>query len=668
MFLNINQNQAIHFIKGPCLILAGAGSGKTRVIINKIIYLINQCGYKTNNIAAVTFTNKAAQEMKKRISEHIPLVESNKIIISTFHALGMKIIRSEVKTLGIKSNFSLFDEHDQMIVLKELNLKQLNNDKILLKKLLLFISNCKNKLLNPTQVFTIVKSNLEKKFAECYKQYDTYLKSCNILDFDDLMFLPTLLLKKNKSIRLRWQKKIRYLLVDEYQDTNAIQYELIKLLSNYNFTLVGDDDQSIYSWRGARPQNILCLKEDFPTLQVIKMEHNYRSSKRILKVANVLISNNPHIFKKHLFSELENGSKIKIIMTENEEAEAKVIIEKIIFHRLSNNTMYRDYAILYRSNYQSRILEKILIQNRVPYHISSNASFLSRPEIKNIIAYLRFIINPDDDNAFLKIVNIPPRKIGIITLKKLSQFAKKKKMSLFYSSFDIEIKKILTKYTLKNLQNFTTWIKDIIYMIEKDPFFVLDKIIIDIKYKEWLKNSSEDLKVSNFKIKNIDTLIKWIKQMLTGHNTEKPLNLSKIIAKFILRDIIDNKENYTHVNKIQLMTLHSAKGLEFPFVFIIGMEEGILPHHSTVNSDVDEERRLAYVGITRAKKELSFSCCAKRYQYGIILYPQPSRFLFELPEQDVVWEYNNKNKYYNNRISNSYSKIISLKRNLKSNI
>lgn len=667
MFLNINQNQAIRFIQGPCLILAGAGSGKTKVIINKIIYLINQCGYDTKNIAAVTFTNKAAQEMKNRISEHIPLVESNKIIISTFHSLGIKIIRSGIDKLGIKSNFSLCDEHDQMIILKELSIKQLNNDKILLKKLLSFISNCKNKLLNPIQVFKIVKSNLEKKFAKCYKQYDTYLKSYNILDFDDLIFLPTLLLKKNKSIRLHWQKKIRYLLVDEYQDTNEIQYELIKLLSNCNanFTLVGDDDQSIYSWRGARPQNILCLKEDFPKLQVIKMEHNYRSSKRILKVANVLIANNPHIFKKKLFSELENGSKIKIIMTENEEEEAQEIIKKIILHRLLNQTMYKDYAILYRSNYQAKILEKILIQNRVPYHISSNISFLLRPEIKNIIAYLRLIINPNDDNAFLKIVNTPPRKIGLITLKKLTEFAKKKKTSLFYSSFDIEIKKFLTKYTVENLQNFTMWIKNIIDMAEKDPFFILDKIIVDIKYKEWLKSSSDDIKVSNFKIKNIDTLIRWIKQMLTGNNTEKPLNLSKIIEKFILRDIIDSKEHYTHVNKIQLMTLHAAKGLEFPFVFIIGMEEGILPHHSTVDDNVDEERRLAYVGITRAKKELSFSYCIKRYQYGMVLYPQPSRFLFELPEQDVLWEKKDKNKYYKYRISNPYTKIISLKKILK---
>ncbi|HXK00671.1 MAG TPA: DNA helicase Rep [Buchnera sp. (in: enterobacteria)] len=671
MSFNVNQNQAIHFIQGPCLILAGAGSGKTKVIINKIIYLINQCGYKTHNIAAVTFTNKAAQEMKNRIAEHISLVESNKIIISTFHALGMRIIRSEVKTLGIKSNFSLFDEHDQMIILKELSVKQLNNDKILLKKLLLFISNCKNKLLNPTQVLKIVKSNLEKKFAECYRQYDTYLKSCNILDFDDLIVLPTLLLKKNKSIRLHWQKKIRYLLVDEYQDTNEIQYELIKLLSSYNsnFTLVGDDDQSIYSWRGARPQNILYLKKDFPNLQVIKMEHNYRSSKRILKVANVLISNNPHIFKKNLFSELENGSKIKILMTENEETEAKTIIKKIIFHRLSNNTMYKDYAILYRSNYQSRIVEKILIQNRIPYHISSNTSFLSRPEIKNIITYLRFIINPDDDNAFLKIVNTPPRKIGTITLKKLNQFAKKKKMSLFYSSFDIRIKNILTKYTLKNLQNFTFWIKNIIDMIEKNPFLVLDKIITEIKYKEWLKNSTKDLAISNFKIKNIDTLIKWIKQMLTGNNTEKPLNLSNIIAKFTLRDIVDSKENHTHMNKVQLMTLHSAKGLEFPFVFIIGMEEGILPHqNSTIDNNVDEERRLTYVGITRAKKELLFSYCSKRYQYGMVLYPQPSRFLFELPEKDVLWEINNQNKRNQDRISNYYSKIVSLKKMIKNKI
>ncbi|CAL4044105.1 DNA helicase Rep [Buchnera aphidicola] len=667
MSLNFSQNQAIRFTQGPCLILAGAGSGKTKVIINKIIYLIDKCGYKTNDIAAVTFTNKAAQEMKHRISKYISTKELNKIIISTFHALGMKIIRSELNILGIKSNFSLFDEYDQMIILKEISVKKLKNDKFLLKKLFLFISNCKNKLLDSKQVLKIAKSNLEKTFAECYKKYENYLKSCNILDFDDLIFLPTLLLKKNKSVRLRWQKKIRYLLVDEYQDTNEIQYELIKLLNNHNsnFTLVGDDDQSIYSWRGARPQNILCLKEDFPTLQIIKMEHNYRSSKRILKAANILISNNPHILKKNLFSELENGSKIKILITENEEEEAKKVIKKIVFHRLSNHTGYKDYAILYRSNYQSRILEKILIQNKVPYHISSDNSFLSRPEIKNLIAYLRFIINPDDDITFLRIINTPPRKIGLITIKKLSLFAKQKNKSLFNSSFDVEIKKFLTKNTLKNLQNFTIWIKDLINMIEKDSFFILDKIIIDIKYKEWLKNSSTDLKIINCKIKNVDTLIKWIKQMLIGNKIEKPLDLSKVIEKFALRDIIDNKDNDTHIDKIKLMTLHGSKGLEFPFVFIIGMEEGILPHHSTINDNVEEERRLAYVGITRAKKELFFSYCEKRYQYGTVLYPQPSRFLFELPEKDILWEKRNKNNFYNCKISNPYSKIIALKKILK---
>lgn len=668
MCLNFSQNKAVQLTQGPCLILAGAGSGKTKVIINKIIYLINQCGYKTKNIVAVTFTNKAAQEMKNRIAKYICTIELDKITISTFHALGMKIIRTEIKTLGIKANFSLFDEHDQIIVLKEISKQELNNNTTLLKKLSLFISKCKNKLLNPIQALKIVSSNLEKKFAECYKKYDDYLKSCNILDFDDLIFLPTLLLKKNESVRLRWQKKIRYLLVDEYQDTNNIQYKLIKLLSdnNSNFTLVGDDDQSIYSWRGAQPQNILRLKEDFPNLQVIKMEHNYRSSKRILKAANILIANNPHFFKKKLFSELDNGSKIKILITENEEEEAKKVIKKIIFHRLSNNTFYKDYAILYRSNYQSRIFEKILIQNRVPYHISSNISFLSRPEIKNLIAYLRFIINPNDDNAFLTIINTPPRKIGSITLKKLIKFAKENKTSLFYSISNIEIKKIFKKNTFKNLQKFTFWIKNIIDMIDKDSLCILDKIIIDINYKEWLKKNSTDLKTNNFKIKNVDTLVKWIKQMLTGNEIEKPLNLFEIVAKFILRDIVDKKEENTHINKIHLMTLHASKGLEFPFVFIIGMEEGILPHHSTIiSNNIDEERRLVYVGITRAKKELFLSYCEKRYQYGAILYPEPSRFLFELPKQDILWEKNNRNQNYKNKISNIYSNIIHLKKILK---
>ncbi|HMI77093.1 MAG TPA: DNA helicase Rep [Buchnera sp. (in: enterobacteria)] len=661
MYLNINQTEAVNSIKGPCLILAGAGSGKTKVIISKIIYLINNCGYQSNHIAALTFTNKAAQEMKNRISEQICTTESKKIIISTFHALGMKIIRSELKTLGMKSNFSLFDEQDQIMLLKEISLKYLKENKNSLKTLLSFISNWKSKLLTPMQVLKLVKSKLERIFADCYKKYDNYLRTCNILDFDDLIFLPTLLFKNNLSARIRWQKKIRYLLVDEYQDTNEIQYELIKLLSNSdnNFTLVGDDDQSIYSWRGARPQNILLLKEDYPTLQVIKMEHNYRSSQRILKAANFLIANNPHIFKKNLFSELDYGSKIKVSITENEEHEAKKVVKKIISHHRIHHTTYNDYAILYRSNYQCRILEKILLHNHIPYHISSSFSLLSRPEIKHLISYLRFVVNPNDNNAFLKIINLPSRQIGSVTLNKLTTWAKKNKKSFFDASIDIELKKILTVRSINNLEKFIFWIQSIINLVELTPYDVLDNIVKDIKYEKWIYKNTIDPNIRTCKINNISIFSKWIKDMLKGNQTDTPLNLSQIITKFTLRDVIDNTVDNHDIDKVQLMTLHASKGLEFPVVFIIGMEEGILPHYSAIADNVDEERRLAYVGITRAKKELFFSYCKKRYQYGETLYPQPSRFLFELPQNDLIWTENIQIKNTNQL------NILSLKKILK---
>ncbi|WP_343377691.1 UvrD-helicase domain-containing protein [Buchnera aphidicola (Formosaphis micheliae)] len=659
MNLNYHQKKAVHFVNGPCLVLAGAGSGKTKVIINKIIYLINICGYKTKNIVSLTFNNKSAIEIKNRIKKQILTEEINKLTISTFHSLGLKIIKSEHKALGIPLNFSILDEKDQLILIKDLSINYVKNDKKLFKKLLLFISYCKNKLLYPNEINKQITTNIQIQFIQCYKRYYSYLKSCHILDFDDLILLPTVLLKNNNLIKSNWQKKIRYLLVDEYQDINTLQYKLIKLLSgtNANFTLVGDDNQSIYSWRGAKINNILNLKKDYPTLKIIKMEHNYRSSKRILKVANFLISHNTNLCKKELFSELENGSKIKILVMDNEEEEAKQIIQQIISHRYLHNTVYKDYVILYRNNYQSKIFEKFLIQNQLPYSISSNVTFLNRPEIKYLIIYLRFITNLNDNYAFTKIINIPSRKIGNITVKKLTALAKKNKISLFQSIFNPEINNILNKNSINILQNFAQWIKEIVQIVKFKPTTVLNKIVCDIQYKEWLLNQSSDIELNKTKIKNIDLFISWINQMLKNQDTKNQTNLSNVIAQFTLRDVIENDNsdiynNNIH-NKIHLMTLHSSKGLEFPFVFMTGMEEGILPHYSVLNCNVDEERRLMYVGITRAKKELFFSYCKKRYQFGTSVYPQPSRFLLELPQNEVSWIQINNINFYKN-ISKKY--------------
>ncbi|AHG60968.1 Rep [Buchnera aphidicola str. G002 (Myzus persicae)] len=644
MSLNCAQKNAIKFINGPCLILAGAGSGKTKVIINKIIYLINHCQYQANNITAVTFTNKSAYEMRVRLSEYLNTIEIKKMIISTFHSLGLEIIKQEIDALELNSNFTLFDEKDQITLLKKICNQETENNINFFKKISNMISYWKNKFYTPEQVQLLARSHLEIKFASIYKKYNTYLYESNILDFDDLICVPTILLKKNTNIKKRWQKKISYLLVDEYQDTNNSQYEFIKMLtrSDSNFTLVGDDDQSIYSWRGANPKNIFALKKDFPNLKIIKMEHNYRSSGRILKAANSLISNNLHHLEKKLFSKLKYGKLIEVIVGINEENEAEKIAKKISEQYSSKKAKYQDYAILYRGNYQSRIIEKVLIKENIPYNISENSSFFSRPEIKDLLSYLRVIINPNDNCAFMRIINTPARKIGIVTLKKLEKWAIKNNKSFFEASNDIEMKSILREVTINKIKKFTFWIKKTTQLFYLKPFKILDNIINDIQYEKWLsKILKEPNKIKN-SINNIHTLSKWIKNMLQGDEFEKPMTLSQIVTRMTLRDISDkNIKNNNYEDKVQLMTLHASKGLEFPSVFIIGMCEGILPNHKSINdNNIEEERRLTYVGITRAKKQLFFTYCDQRIQYGQVLDMSPSRFLFELPKEDLKWNQN----------------------------
>lgn len=642
MTLNFAQKNAIKFINGPCLILAGAGSGKTKVIVNKIIYLINYCQYTPDNIAAVTFTNKAAYEMRIRLSEYLDVAKIKNMIISTFHSLGLKIIKQEINSLKFNANFTLFDEKDQIMLLKKICDKQVKNDLKLLKKINFMISYWKNKFFTPLEVKLLAKSNSEKYFSDIYDKYNTYLYKSNILDFDDLICIPTILLKKNKEIKNRWQNKISYLLVDEYQDTNNSQYEFIKVLTdiNSNFTLVGDDDQSIYSWRGANPKNIFLLKKDFPDLKIIKMEHNYRSSGRILKAANSLISNNIHFLQKNLFSQLQYGNFIKVIIAENEENEAKKIAKKILLQCSKKSVKYQDYAILYRGNYQSRILEKVLIKENIPYNISKNSSFFSHPEIKDLLSYLRIIINKNDNSAFMRIINVPSRKIGIITLKKIEKWANKKNKSLYEASNDIELKNFLNKKTFDKIKNFILLIESFIKLSFLKPSIILDKIINEIEYETWLSKIIKEPKKVKDSINNIHTLSTWIKNMIKGDELEKPMSLSKIIARMTLRDMVEqNTKKDSEKNQVQLMTLHASKGLEFPSVFMIGMCEGVLPNHKSINdNNIEEERRLTYVGITRAQKQLFFTYCSTRNQYGQILDMLPSRFLFELPQEDLKWD------------------------------
>ncbi len=642
MKLNPGQNEAVKYVSGPCLVLAGAGSGKTGVICQKIAYLIQKCDYKARNIAAVTFTNKAAREMKERIIKMLGKELTRGLTVSTFHSLGLDIVRREIKTLGYKPGFTLFDDQDSLSLLKELTVDELDGDKDLLSQLQNKISHWKNDLLLPDAALKIAHDADSQEFAEFYKRYHQHMKAYNALDFDDLILIPTLLLKNYPEVRERWRNKIRYLLVDEYQDTNASQYELVKLITGERgrLTVVGDDDQSIYSWRGAKPENLVLLGKDFPQLKLIKLEQNYRSSGRILKCANILIANNPHVYDKALFSELAYGPELRVVQTKNEEDEVSRIIGELIGHRFMNRSHYKDYAILYRGNHQSRLLEKALMQNRIPYKISGGTSFFSRSEIKDVMAYLRVLVNPDDDNAFLRIVNVPKRELGPATLEKLGNYANMRQLSMFAASFELGLEQTLTGRALMKMQAFTQWLVDVADQTERgDTAAVLRSMIREINYEDFLYDTSPSAKAAEMRMKNVTELFSWVTQMLEGSDDEEPMTLPQIVTRLTLRDMMERNEEEDSSDQVQLMTLHASKGLEFPYVFLIGMEEGLLPHQTSIDEgSVEEERRLAYVGITRAQRELIFTYARERRQFGEVSRTEASRFLHELPQNDLNWE------------------------------
>lgn len=614
----------------------------------------------------MTFTNKAAREMKERVGQTLGKQEAKGLMISTFHTLGLNIIRREFKSLGLKAGFSLFDDQDQLALLKELTEKQLDGDKDRLRLLMSSISNWKNDLLSPAQVLERAGSEQEILFAHCFDVYQKQMKAYNALDFDDLILMPVLLLKSNNEVRQYWQSRIRYLLVDEYQDTNTSQYELVTLLvgERGRLTVVGDDDQSIYSWRGAKPQNLVLLSQDYPNLKIIKLEQNYRSTSRILRAANILIDNNPHVFKKNLFSEIPDGEKIKVLTAKNEDHEAERVTGEIIAHKFINRTDYKDYAVLYRGNHQSRLIEKSLMQNRIPYRISGGTSFFARTEIKDIMAYLRVLVNPDDDNAFLRVVNTPRREIGPVTLEKLGNYANMRGKSLFEASFEIGLEQHLTGRGLETLRKFTQWIVAIADNVERgDSVDAVRSLVRDIHYEEWLYETSSSPKAAEMRMKNVSDLYSWIVADLEGDNNDNEVKtLKEVVQRLTLRDMMERGEEDSEADQVQLMTLHASKGLEFPYVYLMGAEEGILPHQTSIDEEnVEEERRLAYVGITRAQKELTFTLCKERRQFGELIKPIQSRFLEELPFDDVEWESVKKPQSQEERMAKGQAHIANIR-------
>ncbi|MCX4188817.1 DNA helicase Rep [Methylophaga sp. OBS3] len=639
--LNPQQREAVRYIDGPLLVLAGAGSGKTRVITRKIAYLIEQCGLKASNIAAVTFTNKAAREMKSRVAELMANkdVSTRGLMVSTFHTLGLTILRRECQSLGYRPGFSIFDALDSLAVLRDLMGRDFAADSDHAQQVQTQISDWKNQLIMPEQAAQVADGAQQQFAAQVYPRYVQALKAYNAVDFDDLILQPVVLFREHREVLQKWQAKIHYLLVDEYQDTNGCQYELVKQLVGIRekLTVVGDDDQSVYSWRGARPENLAQLQTDFPRLKLIKLEQNYRSMGRILRVANQLISNNPHVFDKALWSAMGEGDPIRVIGCRDDQHESEKVVSELLYHKLKHQADFKDYAILYRSNHQSRPIEKMLRENNVPYFLTGGTSFFSRVEVKDIMAYLRLLANQDDDNAFLRVINTPRRGIGSSTLQALGEYAGKRRTSLFGACFEMGLAENLPTKSVQHLDVFSKWLVDIADRAARGNLLeAIKDMIEEIDYRGWLEETCGDPTKAERRMENVTELVNWIERLIDQDTEEK--SIGDIAARLTLMDILDRQAEENQDDAVHLMTLHAAKGLEFPHVFMIGMEEEILPHRNSIESDtIEEERRLTYVGITRAQRSLVMTLANSRKRFGEKMDCEESRFLRELPPEDLIW-------------------------------
>ena len=638
--LNPRQKEAVRYIDGPLLVLAGAGSGKTRVITQKIAHLVQNCGIKGHHITAVTFTNKASREMKARLAGELLAKERRGMRVSTFHNLGLNILKSEGKVLGLRKSFSIYDSQDSQALIKELMRRAYDDDEQA-QAMQWQISSWKNDMVTPAQAQASANGDPKLTAASMlFEEYNRHLLAYNAVDFDDLIGLPARLFSEFPEVLDRWQNRIRYLLVDEYQDTNSAQYRLVQNLVGVRgaLTVVGDDDQSIYAWRGAQPENLALLDKDFPTLKVIKLEQNYRSSGRILKAANQLISNNPHVFEKRLWSELGYGDAIKVVQARNEDHEAEQVVSRLLAHKFQSGGRFSDYAILYRGNHQSRLFEKGLRENQLPYQISGGTSFFAYQEVKDIMAYMKLLVNPDDDTAFVRVVNTPRREIGPATLEKIATYAAERGVSMCDACEEIGLETQLSFRAMSRVREFITWLKAKSELAERGaPVAAVKELISDVRYENWLLDTSNDPKSAERKMANVNELVDWLLRM--SEKNEEDSTLGELVAQMTLMDILERNEEEARDDCVSLMTLHAAKGLEFPHVFVVGMEENLLPHHASLEADdIEEERRLAYVGITRAQKTLTFTMAARRRKHGETVDCEPSRFLGELPEDDLAWE------------------------------
>lgn len=623
--LNPPQREAVKYLDGPCLVLAGAGSGKTRVITQKIAWMVQQCGLEARNIAAITFTNKAAREMHERVSKLLDSSQANKLTVCTFHALGVRIVRQEAKLVGLKPQFSILDTSDLHQILAEL---AGTTDKATLKALQWTISSWKNALITPSEAEKLITDEITQAAAKLYPAYEKTLRAYQGVDFDDLIGLPVKLFDEHPEAQERWQNKLRYLLIDEYQDTNRAQYRLLRQLAGVRgaFTAVGDDDQAIYAWRGADVENLHLLQRDYPKLKVIKLEQNYRSSNRILNAANTLIANNEKLFDKKLWSDHGLGEPIHVVAARDPDQEAEMVAMRISTHRFENRCKFSDYAILYRGNHQARLIEQQLRNHKIPYIMSGGQSFFDRAEIRDILSYLRLIANGDDDLAFIRAITTPRRGVGAATLEALGSYAASRHISLFAATFEEGITEHLSARQLETVQGFANFINKLEYRATREPAGrLLDELLATIGYEAWLLESC-DVREAEMKSNNVRDFIGWLSRK--GEEDDK--NLLELTQTIALINMLDKGED-EEVDAVQLATLHASKGLEFPHVFLVGVEEGMLPHQSSIDEDkIEEERRLMYVGVTRAQRSLTITWCERRKSAGEMLTIEPSRFIEEL--------------------------------------
>ncbi|CAN5119057.1 UvrD-helicase domain-containing protein [soil metagenome] len=663
--LNPAQLEAVHHLSGPCLVLAGAGSGKTRVITHKIARLL-QAGYAPGQIAAITFTNKAAQEMRERAKSLVGPRAAKNLVISTFHSLGVRILRSDGTKLGLKEQFSILDSDDVLSILKDAGS---SSDNALARRWQWAISLWKNQGWNSDRAAAEAVSDDERVAAVVMKRYEERLAAYQAVDFDDLLGLPHKLLQTDEEVRAKWQDTLRYVLVDEYQDTNAIQYEVLKSIVDHPderrrgmFTAVGDDDQSIYGWRGATIENLKRLPAEYPNLKVIPLEQNYRSTGNILRAANMVIGNNPKLFEKKLWSAFGDGDPVRVVECDNEEHEAERIVARITSIRGQGGALadvgreaeaveFKNFAVLYRANHQARVYEKALRKANIPYKVSGGQSFFDRAEIKDLCAWLRLLVNNDDDPAFLRAVTTPKRGIGHQTLTTLGEFASRWKTSLYEALFAESLGSVLNARALGSLHEFGRYVNDLEYKARhttgsEDAKALIMGWLKDIDYEKHLYEGEESEKAAASRWSNVMDFVDWVAKRCGGEIendgglTTETERKSVIEVAQTISVIISLAERGDEQDVVTLSTLHASKGLEWPHVVLAGVNEGLLPFKSEEDDmtpeRLEEERRLMYVGITRARTTLAVSTLRRRKRGRDTVQGIPSRFIGEMKLDEVV--------------------------------